>query len=88
MPYIENRSVHDADAHVVETPDWLHAFADPAVRPRIPQLYLAEPRRLLAFERVELAAGESRGVTLTAEPRLLPAGDHRQFVAAAAFTSA
>jgi beta-glucosidase len=50
----------------------------------VPQLYLAEPRRLLAFERVELAAGESRRITLRAEPRLLPAGDHRQFVAAAA----
>ena len=44
MPYIENRSVHDADAHVVETPDWLHAFADPAVRGRLPQLYLATVR--------------------------------------------
>ena len=41
MPYIENRSVHDADAHVVETPDWLHAYADPAVRARLPQLYLS-----------------------------------------------
>jgi len=41
MPYIENRSVHDADAHVVETPDWLHAYADPDVRRRLPQLYLS-----------------------------------------------
>jgi hypothetical protein len=41
MPYIENRSVHDADAHVVETPDWLHGYADPADRARLPQLYLA-----------------------------------------------
>jgi beta-glucosidase len=38
----------------------------------VPQLYLTEPRsRLLAFERVELEPGESRRVTLTAEPRLL-----------------
>ena len=38
----------------------------------VPQLYLTEPRRrLLGFERVELAAGESRSVTITAEPRLL-----------------
>ncbi|HET8755155.1 MAG TPA: glycoside hydrolase family 3 C-terminal domain-containing protein [Solirubrobacteraceae bacterium] len=38
----------------------------------VPQLYLTAPRmRLLAFERVELAAGETRRVTLTAEPRLL-----------------
>ncbi len=38
----------------------------------VPQLYLTEPRRrLLGFERVELAPGESRSVTITAEPRLL-----------------
>ncbi|HEX5617777.1 MAG TPA: beta-glucosidase [Solirubrobacteraceae bacterium] len=38
----------------------------------VPQLYLTEPRtRLLGFERVELEPGESRRVTLTAEPRLL-----------------
>jgi beta-glucosidase len=38
----------------------------------VPQLYLTAPRcRLLAFERVELAPGESRRVTLVAEPRLL-----------------
>ena len=39
----------------------------------VPQLYLTEPRevRLLGFERVELAPGESRTVTITAEPRVL-----------------
>ena len=42
----------------------------------VPQLYLTrapdqERMRLLGFERVELAPGESREVTLTADPRLL-----------------
>jgi beta-glucosidase len=42
----------------------------------VPQLYLTagpdgERLRLLGFERVELAPGESRTVTVTAEPRLL-----------------
>lgn len=42
----------------------------------VPQLYLTEApgerrMRLLGFERVELAPGESRRVTLTADPRLL-----------------
>ncbi len=38
----------------------------------VPQLYLTEPRmRLLGFERVALAPGESRAVTITAEPRVL-----------------
>ena len=41
MPYIEGRVVHDADAHVMETPDWLVRCADPAIRERVPQLYLA-----------------------------------------------
>ncbi len=44
MPYIEGRTVHDADAHVVETPDWLQPFADPEIRERIPLLYLSTVR--------------------------------------------
>ena len=35
MPYIEDRLVHDADAHIMETPDWLRDHADPAIRDRI-----------------------------------------------------
>jgi beta-glucosidase len=37
----------------------------------VPQLYLVQPRRLLGFERVELAPGESRRVSLAVDPRLL-----------------
>ena len=67
----------------------------------VPQLYLTsaagdERTRLLGFERVELGAGESRSVTVTADPRLLArydsdagqwhvgAGDHRVMVGRAA----
>jgi predicted TIM-barrel fold metal-dependent hydrolase len=35
MPYIESRLVHDADAHIMETPNWLRDFADPVIRERI-----------------------------------------------------
>jgi len=35
MPYIESRLVHDADAHIMETPFWLRDHADPALRDRI-----------------------------------------------------
>ncbi len=35
MPYAEGRLVHDADAHVMETPDWLLPYADPDVRERL-----------------------------------------------------
>lgn len=35
MPYIEDRFVHDADAHVMEPPSWLQDYADPSIRERI-----------------------------------------------------
>jgi predicted TIM-barrel fold metal-dependent hydrolase len=35
MPYIEDRLVHDADAHIMETPNWLRDYADPGIRDRI-----------------------------------------------------
>ena len=45
MPYIENRLVHDADAHIMETPHWLRDYADPALRDRIePPGYVNELR--------------------------------------------
>ena len=46
MPYIENRVVHDADAHIMETPSWLRDHADPAIRERIaPPDYVNELRQ-------------------------------------------
>ena len=38
MPYVSGRVVHDADAHIMETPNWLRDHADPVVRDRIPPL--------------------------------------------------
>ena len=43
MPYA-HRPIHDADAHVMETPDWLDAHADPAVRAKLPPIYVATVR--------------------------------------------
>jgi len=40
MPYAEGRTYHDADSHVMETPEWLFPFADPELRPRLSPLSL------------------------------------------------
>jgi predicted TIM-barrel fold metal-dependent hydrolase len=38
MPYVEGRVVHDADAHLMETPTWLRDHAEAAYRDRLPVL--------------------------------------------------
>ena len=40
MPYA-HRTMHDADAHVMETPDWLEPFADPDIREMLPPVYVS-----------------------------------------------
>ena len=32
MPYNDTRVIHDADAHIMETPTWLGDYADPKSR--------------------------------------------------------
>jgi len=44
MAYAEGRTVHDADSHVVETPDWLFPYADAALRTRMRPLYVSKVR--------------------------------------------
>jgi uncharacterized protein len=38
MTYVSGRVVHDADAHIMETPTWLRDHADPDIRDRIAPL--------------------------------------------------
>ena len=38
MPYASGRTIHDADAHIMETPTWLRDHADPGIRDRIAPL--------------------------------------------------
>ncbi len=33
-----NRAVYDADSHIMELPDFLKAYADPALRDEIPEV--------------------------------------------------
>ncbi|HEY2775148.1 MAG TPA: amidohydrolase family protein [Candidatus Binatia bacterium] len=44
MPYAEGRTIHDADSHIVETPDWLDPFLSREVRERMPKLGLSAVR--------------------------------------------
>ncbi len=41
MAYVSGRIVHDADAHIMETPSWLRDHADPDLRDRIAPLSLS-----------------------------------------------
>jgi predicted TIM-barrel fold metal-dependent hydrolase len=38
MPYVEGRTVHDADAHLMETPTWLRDHGEAKYRDRLPVL--------------------------------------------------
>ena len=44
MPYAEGQVIHDADSHIVETPDFFIAYADPDLRGRMEQIFVARVR--------------------------------------------
>jgi len=46
MPYAQGRVYYDADSHLMETSDWLVAYADPDIRERIRPLYLGGAGKL------------------------------------------
>ena len=52
MSYIENRTVHDADSHVMETPGWLDPFATAAVVGKLRQRFPANAARLAAVQKL------------------------------------
>ena len=42
MSYANGRAMHDADSHIMETPDWISRHADPEVRDKLPPLGLGK----------------------------------------------
>ncbi|XOV89687.1 MAG: amidohydrolase family protein [Pseudomonadota bacterium] len=48
MPYITDRVVHDADAHVYEAPDWIEAFVDSSQRERLSRYLGPASEKVLA----------------------------------------
>ena len=55
--------MHDADSHIMEEPDWLHPYLDPATRDRFPYVWSVgdEPgRRAIDKERARHADSEYR----------------------------
>jgi predicted TIM-barrel fold metal-dependent hydrolase len=42
MTYANSRTMHDADSHIMELPDWIERHADPEIRARLPPLGLSK----------------------------------------------
>src|SRR5262245_52183073 len=59
MPYAEGRLFYDADSHLMETPEWLASYADPAFRSRIPGFSLGGTGPEAFVEKM-IARGRSR----------------------------
>lgn len=55
MSYADDRPIHDADAHLMELPDFLSSFADPSIRDLLPKLHLEilKPGEASAFEQYD-----------------------------------
>jgi predicted TIM-barrel fold metal-dependent hydrolase len=41
MPYAEGHEIHDADSHLMETPDWMFAYATADVRAKMKPVFVA-----------------------------------------------
>ena len=69
MAYIDDRVVHDADAHIMETPNWLRDHADPAIRDRICIPAYANELRQTGDNEEQLADLEAAFARLTEKHR-------------------
>jgi len=68
MPYAHRPLILDADTHMMEHADWLPAFADPDIRPRLVPFAGKDARvRALAADAVARAEARRGDATLRAE---------------------
>ena len=74
MPYAQGRTFFDADSHIMELPDFLTQYADPAFRDRIPQIR-AVPGEL-AKKLDELLARKAHAFDLPFNPAIAKAPRH------------
>ena len=65
MPYAHGRTFLDADSHIMELPDFLRDFADPAVRDRLPRIAFDGGQKYTGFE--EAAARKAQAPEDVAE---------------------
>ena len=57
MAYAEGRVIHDADAHLMETPTWLRDHAEARFRDRLPVLRVPERQRAAPDRGVPTSSG-------------------------------
>jgi uncharacterized protein len=57
MTYAQGRVINDADSHIMELPDFLKGYADPAMRDHVPTFALPTVGALAVLDPVSAAAG-------------------------------
>jgi predicted TIM-barrel fold metal-dependent hydrolase len=76
--YAAGRSIFDADSHIMELPDWLASYADPAIRDRIRPLYLGGAGKFAqeAVAQAEVRRGDEAAARSLEDAVLIQKGWH------------
>ena len=73
MSYAGGRVLYDADSHIMELPDFLRKFADPAIREQLPLVDYG--RSLVTDEEVAVIMGNGAQHTQEHKQSLIALGD-------------